>query len=152
MNIIETQDGRKIMTYLSKPNFVQLSANIATALFAIFIGVQLLAAAGVFPVSMLWGGRQPELTPSLQLTSVVAAVILGAFIYIIRYRAGLVGSVPQPTIIRVSAWVVTGYMVMNTLGNFASVNNVERFLFGPMTIVMAVTSLIVAASRVGLGK
>jgi hypothetical protein len=61
----------------------------------------------------------------------------------------LVGSVPQPTIIRVSAWVVTGYMVLNTLGNFASVSPVERFLFGPMTIVMAVTSLIVAASRIG---
>lgn len=135
------------MTYLSKPNFVQLSANIATALFAIFIGVQLLAAAGIFPVSMLWGGRQTELTMTMRLTSVVAAIILAAFIYIIRYRAGLLGSVPQPTIIRVSAWIVTGYMFLNILGNFASVSNVEQFLFGPMTIVMAVTSLIVAASR-----
>lgn len=134
------------MTYLSKPNFVQLAANIATALFAIFIGVQLLAAAGVFPVSMLWGGRQTELTMTMRLTSVVAAVILGAFIYIIRCRAGLVGSVPPPTVIRIAAWVVTGYMVLNTLGNFASVSSVERFLFGPMTIVMAVACLVVAMS------
>lgn len=140
------------MTYLSKPDFVRNAANIASVLFFIFIVVQLLVAVGIIPISILWGGRQPELTPSLRVTSVVAAVILGAFIYIIRYRAGLVGSVPPPTIIRVSAWVVTAYMVLNTLGNFASVSNVERFLFGPMTIVMAVTSLIVAASRVGLGK
>ena len=135
------------MTYFAKPNFVRNAANIATALFAVFIGVQLLAAAGIFPVSMLWGGRQPELTPSLRVTSVVAAVILGAFIYIIRYRAGFVGSVPQPIIIRVSAWMVTAYMILNTFGNFASVSNVERFLFGPMTIVMAISSLIVAASK-----
>ncbi len=67
------------MTYLSEPVFVQLSANVATALFAIFIGVQLLAAAGVFPVSMLWGGRQTELTLRMRLTSVVAAVVLGDF-------------------------------------------------------------------------
>jgi hypothetical protein len=140
------------MTYLSKPNFVRNAANIASILFAIFIVVQLLVAAGIIPISILWGGRQPELTPSLRVTSVVAAIILSAFIYIIRYRAGLVGSVPQPTIIRVSAWVVTGYMVLNTLGNFASVSNVERFLFGPMTVVLAITSLIVAASRVGLGR
>ncbi len=140
------------MTYLSKPNFVRNAANIASVLFSIFIIVQLLVAAGIIPISILWGGRQPELTPSLRVTSVVAAVILGVFIYIIRYRAGLVGSVPQPIIIRVLAWVVTGYMVLNTLGNFASVSNVERFLFGPMTTVMAVTSLIVAASRVRLGK
>ena len=134
------------MTYLSKPNVVQLSANIATILFAIFIGVQLLAAAGIFPVSMLWGGRQTELTPAMRVTSVAAAVILGAFIYIIRYRAGLLGSVPPPTIIRIAAWVVTGYMALNTLGNFASVSPVERFLFGPMTIVMTVACLIVALS------
>lgn len=41
------------MTTLAKPSFVRNAANIATVLFAIFIGVQLLAAAGVFPVSML---------------------------------------------------------------------------------------------------
>ncbi|MAT95534.1 MAG: hypothetical protein CL608_00080 [Anaerolineaceae bacterium] len=134
------------MTYLSKPDFVQFSANIATILFAVFIGVQLLAAAGIFPVSMLWGGRQTELTMTMRLTSVVAAVMLGVFIYIIRYRAGLVGSVPQPAAIRIAAWVVTGYMALNTLGNFASVSSVERFLFGPMTIVMAVACLIVALS------
>lgn len=134
------------MTTLSKPDFVQLSANIATALFAIFIVVQLLAAAGVFPVSMLWGGRQTELTVTMRITSVVAAVILGAFIYIIRYRAGLIGGVPAPTAVRIAAWVVTGYMALNTVGNFASVSAVERFVFGPMTIVMAVACLIVAAS------
>ena len=137
------------MTYLTKPNFVRNAANIASVLFFIFVVVQLLVAAGIIPISMLWGGRQPELTPSLRVTSVVAAVLLGAFIYIIRYRAGLVGRLPQPTIIRVAAWVVTGYMVVNTLGNFASVSTVERFVFGPMTIILAITSFIVAVSRIG---
>ena len=75
------------MTYLSKPNFVQLSANVATILFVFFIAVQLLVAAGIIPVSILWGGRQTELTLTMRLSSVVATVILGAFIYIIRYRA-----------------------------------------------------------------
>jgi hypothetical protein len=135
------------MTVLSKPNFVQASANIATVLFAIFIGVQLLVAAGVIPVSMLWGGRQTELTPSLRAGSLVAALVLGVFAYIIRYRAGLVGSVPQPTVIRIAAWAVTGYLVLNTLGNFASVSPVEKFLFGPLTILMTAACLIVAASQ-----
>lgn len=135
------------MTYISKPKYVQLSANIATVLFAFFIGVQLLAAAGIFPVSMLWGGRETELTLTMRLSSVVATVILGVFIYIIRYRAGLLGSTPAPKVIRIAAWVVTGYMVLNTVGNFASVSAVERFLFGSMTIVMAVCCLIVAASK-----
>lgn len=68
ITIPEVEIRRKSMTYLARPDFVQLSANIATVLFAIFIGVQLLAAAGVFTVSMLWGGRQTELTPTMRLT------------------------------------------------------------------------------------
>lgn len=135
------------MTYLSKPNFVRNAANIASLFFAIFIVIQLLAAAGIFPVSMLWGGRQTELTPQLRIASLVAVVILGTFTYIIRYRAGFRGNMPQPILIRVSAWLVTGYMFLNILGNFASVTNVERFVFGPMTIVMAISCLIVAASK-----
>ncbi len=136
------------MTYFSKTNFVQISANIATILFAFFIGVQLLVAAGVIPISVLWGGRQTELTPTLRVASLAAAAVLGVFIYIIRYRAGLVGSVPPPTAIRVAAWVVTGYLALNTLGNFASVTPVEKLLFGPMTLLMTIACLVVAASRI----
>lgn len=92
------------------------------------------------------GGRQTELTPGLRVASIAAVLVLGVFIYIIRYRAGLLGSVPAPTAIRIAAWVVTGFMALNTLGNFASVSSVERFLFGPMTILMTAVCLIVAAS------
>lgn len=140
------------MTYLSKTNFVHSAANIATVLFSFFIGVQVLVATGILPITILWGGRQTDLTPSLRVTSIVAAIILGAFIYIIRYRAGLVGSMPQPAVIRVAAWVVVGYMALNTLGNFASVSSVERFLFGPITLVLMLASLVVAASRLGWGN
>ena len=79
------------MIHFAQLDLVHLSANVATVLFMVFIGAQLLAAAGVLPVSMFWGGRKTELTPSLRIMGVVAAVLLSAFIYVIRYRAGLVG-------------------------------------------------------------
>jgi hypothetical protein len=140
------------MTFLANNDLVKTAANIATALLGLFMGVQLLLAVGVLPISIAWGGQQTELTPGLRLAGVAAFLILGLFIAIIRYRAGLLGSVPAPTGIRVLAWVVSGFMVLNTLGNLASVSNVERFVFGPITIVLAVTSFIVAASRVGVAK
>ena len=134
------------MINFAQLDLVHLSANVATVLFMVFIGAQLLAAAGVLPVSMFWGGRKTELTPSLRLMGVVAAVLLSAFIYVIRYRAGLVGSMPLPTAVRVGAWLVTGYMALNVLGNFASKSPVEKFLFGPLTILLTVSCLIVVAS------
>jgi hypothetical protein len=136
------------MTYLSNAAFVEIAGNTATVLFAIFIGIQLLLAAGILPVSIAWGGRQTELTPALRVASIVAVFVLGAFIYIIRYRAGLIGSTPAPTAIRLMAWVVTAFMAFNAVGNFASVNSTEKLLFGPITIVITIACLIVSASRV----
>ena len=71
------------------------------------------------------------------------------FIYIIRYRAGLVGRSPMPKGIRIGSWVVAGFMVLNTLGNLASVNAVEKFLFAPLTLVLAIACFVIAASKVG---
>ncbi|MCC9075673.1 hypothetical protein FKZ61_006040 [Litorilinea aerophila] len=127
-------------------NVVSIAAHVATALFAIFIGMQILLAAGVLPVTIAWGGRQPVLTPALRVASVAAALILTFFIYVIRYRAGLMGQTPAPPWIPIAAWGVTGFMALNTLGNFASVNKVERFVSGPLTVMIALACLVIAAS------
>ena len=136
------------MTFLSKINFVHTTANIATVLFALFIGMQLLLASGILPVSIAWGGRQTELTPTLRVASVVAAIILGIFIYIIRYRAGLTGSESIPIAIRISSWVVTAYMAFNTLGNLASTSNTEKLLFGPITFLLTIACIIISVSKI----
>jgi len=136
------------MSYLSQFDLVTTAANLATALFAFFIGAQLLLAAGVLPISMFWGGRQTVLTPALRMASLAAVVILSLFIYIIRYRAGLLGTLPIPNSIRITAWVVTAFMGLNTLGNFASVSSVEKRLFGPLTLILTAACLIVSASSV----
>ena len=135
------------MTYLARPNFVQGAATLATILLGLFMGVQLLLALGILPISMAWGGRQTELTPGLRVASIAAVFVLGLFIYVIRYRAGLLGSVPAPKSIHVMAWGVTGFMSLNTLGNFASLSSVERLLFGPAALLLTAACLIVAASR-----
>jgi hypothetical protein len=134
------------MTFLADNNFPVFAANLATILFGLVMAAQLLLEMGILPISMAWGGRQTELTPGLRVASAVAILILGMFIYIIRYRAGLVGSVPAPTSISVLAWVVTGFMALNTLGNFASLSRAERRLFGPVTLMITATCLVVAVS------
>jgi hypothetical protein len=136
------------MSLLQKEKFIRGIAKLVTVLFALVIVLQLLLASGLLPASIAWGGRQAEATAGLQIANLVAVVVLGGFIYIIRYRAGLVGSSPMPKAIRIGAWVVAGFMVLNTLGNLASVNTVEKFLFAPLTFVLAIASFIIAASKV----
>jgi hypothetical protein len=134
------------MRSLTSPAAGRAAANVATAAFALGMLLQLLLAAGVVPITMAWGGSQTELTPGLRLASLAAVVILGLSAYVIRRRAGLMGGRPG-TVIKVLAWVITAYMALNILANFASRSPFERLLFGPLTVVLAAACLVVALSR-----
>lgn len=136
-----------MLHYLSNIYFVHAMAWLATLLFAMVMGVQILVGLDVLPVTIAWGGRHTELTPKLRIASFGAAAILALFIYIIRYRAGLIGEFPRPGWVRVGAWLITGLMALNTGGNLASKSRVERFVFTPITLGAVVASFVVAASR-----
>ena len=140
------------MSSLSNTKFIFLTANIATFLFGVVIVLQILLAAGILPISMAWGGRQSELTTSLRIASIIAAVLLGVFIYVIRYRAGLVGNHPIPVMIKVVSWIITAFMAFNTLGNISSLSANERLVFGPVTFVLTIACLLVSASKLNLTR
>ena len=135
------------MNRLFTPTATRTAADIATAGFAITMLLQLLLAAGILPSTMAWGGTQPVLTTALRVTSLVAVVVLGVFAYIIRRRAGLAGRGPVPVWVKVLAWVITLYLAVNTLGNFASPSAVERAVFGPISLILTAACLLVSLSR-----
>ena len=135
------------MSIRSNNSVTQISANIATVLFAVVIILQLLIAIGVMPISMAWGGRQSELTPGLRIASIVAVVILGLFAYIIRRRAGLMGTENITLLIKVFAWIVTAYMAFNTFANLTSQSTAEKMIFSPITIILTVVCFIVSISK-----
>jgi len=138
------------MSFLANTEFIHTTANLATILFAVVIVLQILLAIGLLPVSMAWGGRQSQLTVSLRVASIAAAVLLGAFIYVIRYRAGLVGTLPIPVLIKVFSWIITAFMAFNTLGNLTSLSKNEKLIFGPVTFILTVACLLVSASSPNL--
>jgi hypothetical protein len=122
------------------------AGNIATLAFLAVIVLQLLLALGILPVTMAWGGSQTVLTPSLRLAHVLAAILLAGFAYVIRRRAGLLHARPS-RLIKILAWVITAFLFLNTLGNFASSSTAEKFIFGSLTLVLAIACLLVSASR-----
>ncbi len=130
-----------------KASIARIAANVATVLFAVVIVLQVLLALGVLPVTMAWGGRETELTPALQLSSLAAILILVAFTYVIRRRAGLIGRPPVPTYFKLASWVVTAYLALNAFGNLTSPSNNERLVFGSITILLVIACFIVSISR-----
>jgi len=135
------------MSSIRKPEATQIAGKIATALFAVAALLQIAIALGIIPISMAWGGRQPVLTDTLRIASLASAALLLVFAYVIRRRAGLAGRTPPSTIIRVLAWLITAFMLLNTLGNLTSQSLNEKLLFTPMTLVLVVTCFVVSISE-----
>ena len=127
---------------------VQVSANISTGLFVVVMILQFLIALGVMPVSMAWGGRQPQLTPGLRIGSFAAIIILGLFAYIMRLRAGMIGTGEISLLIQIFAWIITAFMVLNTFGNFTSKSKAEKMIFTPITAILIIVCFIVSLSKV----
>ncbi len=135
------------MTALANPSTARMAAKVATILFAIVIVLQLLLAVGILPVTMAWGGTQADLTPGLRLASIAAMFILALFAYVIRRRAGLTGSMPPSTVIKIASWVITAFMLLNTLGNLTSQSTAEKIVFTPLTLLLAICCFLVSISK-----
>ncbi|MCW5849518.1 MAG: hypothetical protein KIT87_05520 [Anaerolineae bacterium] len=136
-----------MLSRLRSPAAARVAGAIATVGFAVTIVLQLLLAVGVLPVSMAWGGTQTVLTVPLRLASLAAVAVLAVCAAVIRRRAGLSGQGPGSRSVTIFAWVITLFLALNTLGNFASVSRGETLLFGPLSLALVLACLVVASSR-----
>ena len=53
----------------------------------------------------------------------------------------------QKNVITYSLWLMTGLFLLNTLGNVTSKNKLEKRLFTPVTILLAIFSLTLALAN-----
>lgn len=130
-----------------KLSLINILGYISVGLFSIVMVLQLLLAAGILPVSMAWGGRSTELTPAMRLSSLIAIIILCYFTYMIARRSGILGTTPPSRLIKMVSWLVTVYLVFNTMMNFLSSSSAERWVFGPITLALVVLTLIININK-----
>lgn len=107
---------------------------VALGALALFHVLMLL---GVLPPDMAWGGRTGSSPGSLVLLEVVALVVTALFAAIVAARSGRLGSLERNRFVRFGAWVVFGYFTLNILGNLASSSMLEKAIFVPLSILLA---------------
>ncbi len=128
-------------------SWIQTLGFIAVGLLVIVMVLQLLLAAGILPVTMAWGGRQTELTAALRFSSLIAIILLCYFAYVIARRSGILGAAPPSRLIRILSWLVTAYLIFNTVMNFTSRSAAERWIFGPITLALTVICAMISLSK-----
>jgi hypothetical protein len=117
-----------------------VAALVATGLLVAMAGFQASLAAGAPLGAHVLGGKYSEvLPPRLRVFGGIAAILLVSFAWVMLARAGVVGSpVGLGDLLAPAAWVIAGFLALNTLGNLASKSRFERTALAATTAVLAV--------------
>ena len=122
-----------------------MSANLAGKIllgaFALILILHALILLQVMPSNIVWGGQVNADQSNLLPLEIVAITLTLVFAGIVAQKLKLLKSGESNKAINVGVWIVFAYLILNTLGNFASDVTTETLFFGSLTIVMAFCAL-----------
>ncbi len=126
-----------------------ISFTLAVRVFLgfIFLAIlfHLLVMAGVVPPDIVWGGRVQSQEELIKMESIsLFILVFMALIVAIKARWVFfqIGKVADYVI-----WLIPLLFFLNTLGNLQALNAMERFIFTPITLVLALISLRIAVEK-----
>jgi len=120
------------------------AAAIALCVILAILAVLQLALIFGAPIGRFaWGGQHRVLPMKLRIGSAVSIVIYAIIALLALDRAGVVDVVPD-VVSTVAMWVVFAYFVLGIGMNAISRSKPERYTMVPVSLVLAVLSLLVA--------
>ena len=132
------------------------AAALAAIGFASLAVFQAALAAGAPWGHAAWGGENADLSAAQQSASAVAAVIYVAAALIVLCRAGVVWPArSDAAVVRGGTWFFAVAMAVGALPNVASQSRWENLVLGPLALLLAALSFVVArsaATEPGLGR
>lgn len=116
------------------------------SIFSLTLIFHLLVLTGIIPYSIVWGGR---ITNQSQMVvfEAVSIVINAFFLLVILLKSGFFKVQLPEKITNGILWVMVIVFLLNTVGNLLSVNSLEKKIFTPITLLLAVFSLILVLGK-----
>ncbi len=123
---------------------VTISAIVFTAFIAIVILFQIALAAGVPWGSYAMGGKFPgKFPPTMRIASLIQVIILTFITSIVLIKSGLIFP-DWHAFTKAAIWFVVAFSVIATVMNLITRSVWERRLWAPVSVLMLITSMIVA--------
>jgi hypothetical protein len=125
----------------------QTAAILAATGFLVIAASQVALAFGAPLGRAAWGGKQGGRLPrNLRIASAVAAAVWLPAALVVLNRAGI-PLVPLPELVAFwGSWLLVVVLPIGAIMNFASSSPYERFGWGPLALLLAALTLLVAIS------
>lgn len=114
---------------------------------SLIIGFHLLVVAGVIPFQIVWGGRLENHSQMLSFEGISILLNL-IMVAVVALHANFLKWKVNRVIIRIGLWAMFGLFLINTIGNLFSVNELEKLIFTPITLLLSLFSLRLATTKI----
>ena len=138
--------GRSVSALIAATATAQGVAVAAALGFLVIAIFQAALALGAPLGRAAWGGTRTHLPTGLRIASAAAVVFWLLAALIVLGRAGFEISPVSDAVARWGTWILVGVLLVGALMNFASSSPWERFLWGPLALLLAVLCFVLARS------
>ena len=115
-------------------------------LLSLFLLLHFSILIKIIPYNLVWGGRLKSEKEMVRF-EIFSILINSLFVIITLTQMSLLTIDIPKNVITYSLWLMTGLFLLNTLGNVTSKNKLEKRLFTPVTILLAIFSLTLALAN-----
>jgi hypothetical protein len=121
------------------------AVNVALAILGLVILFHIGVLTGIVPNDIVWGGKIPiEQVPIFEVISILLNAV---FILLIAIKAKYIKAAKLAGFARVAIWVLFAVFILNTIGNTQAEQDFEKFVFTPMTAVLALLMYRIAIEK-----
>jgi len=117
---------------------------ISLILLSIF---HILVLTKIVPSNIVWGGRSSNSASNIIALELIALLVTLIFILIVALKAGYLKISKLKKVATVGIWIMAGFFLLNMAGNLSSPSLVEKMVFGPLTLIMAVLAFRLALEK-----
>lgn len=121
---------------------IALALTCALVLLAALAALQVLLAFGAPFGRLAWGGQHRVLPAGLRVGSVISVAAYTAMAALLLSRAGVIEG--DGASVRIATWALLGYFSLGILVNAISRSRPERLTMTPVTVVLALATLVIA--------
>ncbi|HNV29307.1 MAG TPA: hypothetical protein PKJ83_09245 [Cyclobacteriaceae bacterium] len=127
-----------------------ISQRLATlgllTLFSLVIVFHILVLVQVIPYKIVWGGRLENDMQMIQFEGISIALNLIMLALVAIYSGYLKWEINRRWI-QLGMWIMVALFLLNTVGNLFAINDWERWIFTPITFLLAVFSFRLAIDK-----
>ena len=116
------------------------------SLLSLFLLLHFSILIKIIPYNLVWGGRLKSEKEMFRF-EIFSILINSLFVFVILMQMSFLTIGMPKKLITYSLWLMTVLFLLNTLGNVTSKNKLEKRLFTPVTILLAIFSLTLALAN-----